>query len=31
MRIPKLVAFKVAFFEKLKSLFCSSEGYSEPG
>ena len=31
MRIPKIVAFKVTFFEKLKSLFRSSEGYSEPG
>ena len=31
MRIPKIVAFKVTFFEKLKSLFPSSEGYSEPG
>ena len=31
MRIPKLVAFKVAFMEKLKSVFRSSEGYLEPG
>ena len=30
MRIPKVVAFKVAFMEKLKSVFCSSEGYLEP-
>ena len=31
MRIPKIVAFKVTFFEKLKSLFRSSEEYSGPG
>ena len=31
MRIPKVVTFKVAFTEKLKSLFRSSEGYLEPG
>ena len=31
MQIPKVVAFKVAFIEKLKSLFRSSEGYLEPG
>ena len=30
MRIPKVVAFKGAFIEKLKSLFRSSEGYLEP-
>ena len=30
MRLPKIVAFKVACFEKLKCLFRSSEGYSEP-
>ena len=31
MRIPKVVTFKVAFTEKLKNLFRSSEGYLEPG
>ena len=31
MRTPKVVAFKVAFIEKLKSLFRSSGGYLEPG
>ena len=31
MRIPKVVGFKVAFIEKLKSLFRSSERYLEPG
>ena len=31
MRTSKVVAFKVAFIEKLKSLFRSSEGYLEPG
>ena len=31
MRITKVVAFKVAFIEKLKNLFRSSEGYLEPG
>ena len=30
MRIPKIVAFKVVFIEKLKSFFRSSEGYLEP-
>ena len=30
MQIPKVVAFKVAFIEKLKGLFRSSEGYLEP-
>ena len=30
MRIPNVVAFKVAFIWKLKSLFLSSEGYLEP-
>ena len=31
MRIPKVVAFEVAFIWKLKSLFRSSEEYLEPG
>ena len=31
MRVRKAVAFKVAFIQKLKSLFRSSEGYLEPG
>ena len=31
MRIPKVVAFKVAFMEKLKRVFRSSMGYLEPG
>ena len=31
MGIPKIVAFKVAFIEKLEGLFCSSEGYLQPG
>ena len=31
MRIPEVVAFKVTIFEKIKSLYRSSEGYSEPG
>ena len=31
MRISKVVAFKVAFIEKVKSLFRSSVGYLEPG
>ena len=31
MWIPKVVAFNVVFIWKLKSLFCSSEGYLKPG
>ena len=31
MRIPKVVAIKVAFIWKLKRLFPSSERYLEPG
>ena len=31
MRMSKIVDFKVAFIEKLKSIICSSEGYLEPG
>ena len=31
MRIPKVVTFKVAFIEKLRSLFRSSEGYLQSG
>ena len=31
MRVPKVVAFKVAFIQTLKSLFRWSEGYLEPG
>ena len=30
VRIPKVVDFKVAFIEKLKSAFRSSEGYLQP-
>ena len=31
MRMFKIVDFKVAFIEKLKSVICSSERYLEPG